>query len=62
MNKVKKFFYSQKAAPYVFVLPFIISFLLFRIYPLCSTITMSFQDITPMGTEEAAEKQLIVPF
>ncbi len=51
MNKVKKFVYSQKAAPYVFVLPFIISFLLFWIYPLCSTITMSFQDITPTGTE-----------
>ena len=51
MNKVKKFFYSQKAAPYVFVLPFIISFLLFWIYPLCSTITMSFQDIKPTGTE-----------
>ena len=51
MNKFKKFFYSQKAAPYVFVLPFIISFLLFWIYPLCSTITMSFQDIKPTGTE-----------
>lgn len=51
MNKFKKFFYSQKAAPYVFVLPFILSFIFFWIYPLCSTITMSFQDITPKGTE-----------
>lgn len=51
MNKFKKFFYSQKAAPYVFVLPFILSFAFFWIYPLCSTITMSFQDITPTGTE-----------
>lgn len=49
--KIKKFFYSQKAAPYVFVLPFIISFLLFWVYPLCSTITMSFQDIGPASTE-----------
>ena len=49
--KIKKFFYSQKAAPYVFVLPFIISFLLFWVYPLCSTITMSFQDIGPAMTE-----------
>ena len=29
MNKVKKFFYSQKAAPYVFVLPFVLTVLLF---------------------------------
>jgi len=48
--KVKKFLYSQKAAPYVFVLPFILSFLIFWIYPLCSTVTMSFQDIKPVGT------------
>ncbi len=51
MNKFKKFFYSQKAAPYVFVLPFILSFAIFWIYPLISTITMSFQDIEPTGTE-----------
>ena len=51
MSKFKKFFYSQKAAPYVFVLPFILSFALFWIYPLFSTITMSFQDIKPAGTE-----------
>lgn len=49
--KFKKFFYSQKAAPYVFVLPFILSFLFFWVYPLCSTITMSFQDIGPASTD-----------
>lgn len=53
MNKKKnaftKFLYSQKTAPYVFVLPFILSFCIFWIYPLCSTITMSFQDIQPAG-------------
>lgn len=49
--KIRKFLYSQKVAPYVFVLPFILSFLFFWIYPLCSTITMSFQDILPTGTE-----------
>ncbi len=49
--KIKKFFYSQKAAPYVFVLPFILSFAFFWIYPLFSTITMSFQDIGPAMTE-----------
>lgn len=47
MKKFKKFFYSQKAAPYVFVLPFILSFLIFWIYPLFSTVKMSFQDIKP---------------
>ena len=50
MNKFKKFFYSQKVAPYVFVLPFILSFSFFWIYPLCSTIVMSFQEIEPTGT------------
>ncbi len=51
MSKLKKFFYSQKAAPYVFVLPFLISLALFWVYPLCSTVVMSFQDIKPTGTE-----------
>ncbi|MFT4144235.1 MAG: sugar ABC transporter permease [Mobilitalea sp.] len=49
--KIKKILYSQKAAPYVFVLPFILSFLIFWIYPLISTIIMSFQDIKPTGAE-----------
>lgn len=51
MNKISKIFYSKKVAPYVFVCPFILSFLLFWIYPLISTGMMSFQDITPTGTE-----------
>ena len=46
-----KFIYSQKVAPYVFVLPFIISFILWWIYPMISTVTMSFQDIKPTGAE-----------
>lgn len=49
--KTKNFLYSQKVAPYVFVLPFIISFLVFWIYPLVSTVTMSFQSILPGQTE-----------
>lgn len=49
--KLKKFFYSQKAAPYIFVVPFILSFALFWIYPLFSTITMSFQKIGPTSAE-----------
>ena len=43
----KKIFYSQKSAPYIFVLPFVLSFLVFWIYPLFSTVKMSFQDIKP---------------
>lgn len=49
--KAKNFLYSQKVAPYVFVLPFIISFLVFWVYPLISTVTMSFQSILPGQTE-----------
>lgn len=48
--KVKKFLYSQKTAPYIFVLPFILSFCIFWIYPFCSTIVMSFQNIQPGST------------
>ena len=50
-NLLKKFLYSQKTAPYVFVLPFLLSFCIFWIYPFSSTIVMSFQDIQPMGTK-----------
>ncbi len=50
-NIFQKFLYSQKVAPYVFVLPFLLSFCIFWIYPLCSTVVMSFQDIKPVGAE-----------
>ena len=46
MGKFKKIFYSQKIAPYVFVLPFILSLIIFWAYPLISGIIMSFQDIS----------------
>ena len=36
---------QQQIAPYIFVLPFIISFLVFFLYPIVSTIIMSFQEI-----------------
>ena len=44
MDKIKKVLYSQKVAPYVFVLPFFIIFLIFWLYPLGSSFVMSFQD------------------
>lgn len=40
-------FYSQKVAPYIFVLPFILSFTLFFLYPIISSFIMSFQKILP---------------
>ncbi len=36
---------QQKIAPYIFVLPFIISFSIFFLYPIISTVIMSFQEI-----------------
>ncbi|GAA0137844.1 sugar ABC transporter permease [Paenibacillus sp. YSY-4.3] len=42
---IKKILYSQKVAPYVFVLPFILVFLFFWVYPLGSSFGMSFQKI-----------------
>jgi arabinosaccharide transport system permease protein len=46
-KKISQLFRSQKLAPYVFVLPFIISFLLFMLYPIISAVIMSFQDVAP---------------
>lgn len=46
LEKFKKILHSQKVAPYVFSLPFILSLCIFWAYPLVSGIIMSFQDIT----------------
>lgn len=46
----KKFLYSQKAAPYVFISPFIITFLLFFAYSIVSMIIMSFQKVAGPNT------------
>lgn len=43
----KGFIYNKKAAPYVFILPFIIVFLLFFVSPMMNTIIMSFQTVLP---------------
>ena len=45
MSKVKRFFYSQKAAPYVFILPFVITIILFWIAPIANGVLLSFQDV-----------------
>ncbi|MFC5470684.1 carbohydrate ABC transporter permease [Cohnella suwonensis] len=38
---------SQKLAPYLFIMPFILSFLLFFSYPLVKAVVMSFQSVLP---------------
>lgn len=38
---------SQKIAPYVFVLPFLLSFAVFFAYPLINAGVMSFQEVLP---------------
>lgn len=43
----KKRFQQAKVAPYVFVLPFILTFLIFFLYPIISTFIMSTQKILP---------------
>ena len=49
-KRVKSLPYSQKLAPYVFISPFIIVFLLFFVYPVISTLIMSFQKVVPGQT------------
>lgn len=48
---IKKLLYSQKIAPYMFVLPFILAFLIFFVAPLINTTIMSFQSILPGRVE-----------
>ena len=45
------FLYSPTIAPYVFISPFIIIFVVFFIYPVISTGVMSFQTVLPGKTE-----------
>ena len=49
-KKLKSLLYSQKLAPYIFVGPFIITFLLFFLYPIISSVIMSFQEVLPGQT------------
>jgi arabinosaccharide transport system permease protein len=37
----------MKIAPYVFILPFVLSFFMFYLYPIISTFVMSFQQVYP---------------
>lgn len=42
--------YNQKVAPYIFVLPFVLSFLIFFAYPIFSTVIMSLQRIKGLNS------------
>lgn len=44
-NIVLRFLYSQKVAPYVFIIPFLLTFCIFFAYPVVNTIIMSFQKV-----------------
>jgi len=44
---IKSVPYSQKIAPYVFISPFVIVFLVFFVYPAISSAIMSFQEVVP---------------
>lgn len=46
MKNAKKILYSQKLAPYVFCLPFVLSLLIFWAYPLVTGVIMSMQDVS----------------
>src|SRR5699024_9612630 len=46
-NKIFKLLNSKKVVPYVFVLPFLISFLALTLYPTIQAFIMSFQKILP---------------
>lgn len=50
MKRKKSILYSKKTAPYIFIFPFLLSFCFFWIYPLFSTIKMSFEEILPAKT------------
>ncbi|WP_444683900.1 carbohydrate ABC transporter permease [Alkalicoccus luteus] len=50
-KKRSSILYSKTAAPYIFVSPFILSFLVLSLYPFISAINMSFQRVLPGQTE-----------
>ncbi len=48
---MKKLLYSKKAAPYIFILPFVITLAVFWVIPLSKSVFMSTQKILPGQTE-----------
>lgn len=50
-SRLKSLPYNSKIAPYVFIAPFVILFLVFFVYPIISSFVMSFQNVVPGQTE-----------
>ena len=50
MKRLKSLLYSRKLAPFLFILPFVLVFLVFFLYPIISTVIMSFQSVVPGQT------------
>ncbi len=50
-SRFKSFLYSQDKAPYVFICPFVLLFVIFFVYPIISTVIMSFEEILPGQVE-----------
>lgn len=44
---MKKILYSKKAAPFVFILPFVLTVLIFWLTPIGKSVLMSFQNVLP---------------
>jgi arabinosaccharide transport system permease protein len=60
--KKSKILYSQKVAPYLFVLPFILSFAIFWIYPFANTVFMSFNNVSATSNTFVGMKNYIKLF
>lgn len=50
-SRLKSLPYNSRIAPYVFIAPFVILFLIFFVYPIISSFVMSFQNVVPGQTE-----------
>lgn len=50
--KMKRILYNKKAAPYIFCMPFVLSFFIFFLYPILTTIYMSFMDVISLNNME----------
>ena len=50
-ESMKKFFYSTKAAPFVFICPFVLTVVVFWMLPIGKSVMMSFQNVL-QGQEE----------
>jgi arabinosaccharide transport system permease protein len=47
---MKSILYNKKAAPYIFCMPFVLSFFIFFLYPIITTFYMSFMDVISLDT------------